>query len=264
MSMMNSSVLFGCLFAALGLAVGSFLNVVIYRLPRQKSLIRPRSSCPQCKTAIRWYLNVPLLSYLLLRGKCRDCGSKIHLRYPLVEAATAILFILFYLRYGLSVTTIGFCLFAAALVVVFLIDLEWRIIPDVITLPGIVTGLVLALFSDHLSIVSAGLGVLAGGGSFIAVGMLGRWLFKKESLGGGDIKLAAMLGAFLGPTRVFLIFFLSAGLGLLAAVGVMFFSARFRRDRILPYGPFLVLAALLAVFYGQEIIDWYSRSFLLR
>ncbi len=243
--------------ALLGLAVGSFLNVVIYRLPRNKSLIKPGSSCPGCGAMIRWYYNIPVLSYVILRGHCRNCKTQISPKYPLIEAGTAILFLVFFWRYGLTTTTVGFWLFCACLVAVFFIDLEHKIIPDKITLPGIVVGLVLALASDHIDIVSSILGVLAGGGGFLLIGLLGQKLFKKESLGGGDVKLAAMMGAFIGPLRIFLVFFLSAVLGLLVSVVVLMVSSRFRRERMLPFGPFLVLAALLVVFYGQEVIEWY-------
>jgi len=262
METMNLTPVAGCFVVAFGLAVGSFLNVIIYRLPRKKSLIRPRSSCPGCGSAIRWYLNVPVFSYLILRGRCRSCGSKISIRYPLVEAGTAALFLLFFWRYGFSVTASGFWLLSAALVVIFFIDLEWGIIPDLITLPGIILGFAFSFPGDHISVGSSALGILAGGGAFFLLGLLGQAIFKKESLGGGDIKLAAMLGAFIGPVRVFLVFIFSALLGLLISVMVLLISARFRRERILPFGPFLVLAALFLIFYGQEVIDWYGKHFL--
>ncbi len=244
----------------LGLAVGSFTNVLIHRLPRRMSLIRPRSSCPSCRTPIRWYQNIPLFSYLFLRGRCSTCNVPISLRYPIVELAGGILFVAFFWRYGFSFTTLGFWLFSLAMLAIFFIDLDCRIIPDVITLPGIGVGLVLSLISPHISIADSLLGVLAGGGSFLAVAMLGQWLFKKESMGGGDIKLAAMLGAFLGPSRIFLILILSAFIGLLVSVAVLAISEKFRKDRTIPYGPFLVMAAYIAVFYGGELLDWYART----
>ncbi len=244
----------------LGLAVGSFTNVLIYRLPRGMSLITPRSSCPSCQSPIRWYQNVPVVSYLFLRGRCSSCRRPISIRYPLVEIASGLLFVAFFWRYGYSLTTVGFGLFSLGMLAVFFIDLDCRIIPDVITLPGIGVGVVLSLASSHLSIGTSLLGVLAGGGSFLAVALLGQWLFKRESMGGGDIKLAAMLGAFLGPSRIFLILILSAIIGLAVSVIVMAISARFRKDRTIPYGPFLVMAAYIAVFYGGELIDWYTRT----
>lgn len=264
MDTFGARVIITALVAALGLAVGSFLNVVIYRLPRSKSLVTPRSSCPGCGALIRWYQNVPLLSYIFLRGRCRGCVARISPRYPLVELLTAVLFLVFFWRYGISVATAGFWFFSACLVAVFFIDLEHTIIPDKITLPGVAIGLMLAAVSDHLDFVSSILGVFAGGGSFLLVGWLGAKMFKKESLGGGDVKLAAMMGAFIGPARIFLVFVFSAVLGLLVSVVVLMISARFRRERMLPFGPFLVLAALLVVFYGQEMIDWYWRHFLIQ
>lgn len=250
------------LVALLGLVVGSFLNVVIYRLPRKKSIVLPRSSCPGCGAMIPWYFNVPVLSYIILRGRCGSCGTRISPRYPLVEICTAILFLVFFRRYGLSVTTVGFWLFGASLVAVFFIDLEHKIIPDKITLPGIVIGLALAVVGEHIDIVSSILGIFAGGGSFLLIGLLGEKLFKKESLGGGDVKLAAMMGAFVGPLRIFLVFVAAAVLGLLVSAVVLLISSRFRRERMLPFGPFLVLAALLVVFYGQKAIEWYWQYFL--
>ena len=252
------------LVSALGLAVGSFVNVIIFRLPRNKSLSRPRSFCPACETAIRWYHNVPIVSYIVLRGRCHNCRTPIPVRYPLVEMTTAALFLIFFLRYGISIATVGFWLFCAGLVAVFFIDLEHTIIPDKITLPGIVVGLVVAAVSDHIKVTSSILGIFAGGGSFLLIGWLGQKMFKKESLGGGDIKLAAMMGAFIGPSRIFLVFVLSAVLGLLTSAVVLPISPRFRRERMLPFGPFLVLAAFLVVFYGQDVIDWYWRRFLMQ
>ena len=251
------------LVAVFGLAVGSFLNVVIYRLPKKKSLLRPCSSCPSCGAPIPWYLNIPVLSYVVLRGKCHRCGAGISVRYPLVEAATAVLFLLFFLRYGLTVTTVGFWFLSAALVAVFFIDLEHGLIPDLITLPGTAAGLALAAISPHLSVPDSILGALVGGGSFLALAWLGQALFKKDSMGGGDIKLAAMLGAFLGPLRVLLIFVCSAAVGLLVSSAVLLLSPRFRRERVLPFGPFLVAATLLVAFFGQTIIDWYRSRFLV-
>ena len=262
MSHIEPNWLSALLVAVFGLAAGSFLNVVIYRLPRKKSLVRPRSSCPSCGQAIRWYLNVPLVSFLVLRGRCQSCGARISVRYPLVEAGTAALFVLFFWRYGVSMTTVGFWFLSAALVVVFFIDLDCGIIPDAITLPGIVVGVAFAAVSQHLSVVTSLLGILVGGGSFLALAWIGQALFRKDSMGGGDIKLAAMLGAFLGPLRVLLIFVFSAVIGLLVSAAVLFLSARFRRERMLPFGPFLVAAALLVVFYGQTIINWYRVHFL--
>ncbi len=258
----NLTILTNCFVVVLGLCIGSFVNVVIYRLPRKKSLIRPGSACPGCGQTIKWYLNIPVLSYLFLRGRCAGCGERISFRYPLVEMTTGILFLLFFRQYGLSVTTIGFWLLSAALVAVFFIDLDFKIIPDAITLPGIVVGLVFSLVSDHQTIVSSLLGILAGGGTFLAMGLLGQAIFKKESLGGGDIKLAAMLGAFLGPLRVFLIFISSAAIGLLVSIVILTISARFRRERLMPFGPFLVLAAILVVFYGAGFVDWYWNTFI--
>jgi len=264
MEPINLTPLVGCFVTVFGLAAGSFLNVVIYRLPRKKSLVKPGSSCPKCGMAIPWYLNVPVFSYLILLGRCHNCAFKIPIRYPLVEAGTSLLLLLFYWHYGLSVTTVGFWLLGMSLIAVFFIDLEFGIIPNAITLPGILVGFAFSIVSDHVTVTSSALGILAGGGTFYAMGVLGRVLFKKDSLGGGDVKLAAMLGAFLGPVRVFLVFMGSAFLGLIVSLVVLSFSAKFRKDRILPFGPFLVAAALVIIFYGQQIVDWYWGTFVIQ
>lgn len=243
-----------------GLAVGSFLNVVIYRLPRKIKFIMERSICPNCANRLKWYHNIPLLSFLCLRGRCAYCRERISLRYPLVELLCGLFFAYLYWQYGASFTMASYAVLAVMLLVIFFIDLDHQIIPDVISLPGIGIGLVFALLPDGIGIVPALIGMLVGGGSLYAIALLGDWLFKKESMGGGDIKMAAMLGAFLGWQQVLFVFMASAVIGLVVSVVVMFFSARLRETRMIPFGPFLALAAAVAVVYGERIIGFYLAN----
>ncbi|UCD63358.1 MAG: prepilin peptidase [Candidatus Zixiibacteriota bacterium] len=245
-----------------GLAVGSFLNVVIYRLPRKKGLAFSRSVCPRCGRQLKWYHNIPLLSYLVLRGRCAFCSAPISLRYPLVEAANAALYLFFFWRLGFEPTFFVFSLLGSALIAVFFIDLDFMIIPDSITLSGIVVGLAVSFLPNGLGPVNSLVGLLVGGGALYLIAVIGDWMFKKESMGGGDIKLSAMLGAFLGWEKVVLIFIASAFIGLVVSVVIMIFSARLRETRTIPFGPFLALAAVLSICYGQQIIDYYVAHFL--
>ena len=243
-----------------GLAVGSFLNVVIYRLPRKMKFIMERSICPNCANRLKWYHNIPLLSFLFLRGKCAFCQARISLRYPLVELLCGLFFVYLYWQYGASFTMASYAVLAVMLLVIFFIDLDHQIIPDVVSLPGIGIGLAFSLLPEGIGILPALIGMLVGGGSLYAIALLGDWLFKKESMGGGDIKMAAMLGAFLGWQKVLFVFMASAVIGLVVSVVVMFFSARVRETRMIPFGPFLALAAAVAVLYGERIIGFYVTN----
>ena len=246
----------------LGLSIGSFLNVVIYRVPRENFTASKRSVCPHCQNRLKWYHNVPLLSYLFLRGRCGFCGKKISLRYPLVEAVNTLLYLYFFWQLGLSLNFVIFAFLSSVLLAIFFIDLDFQIIPDVITLPGIVIGLGVSFAPGGIGIVSALIGFLVGGGALYLIALLGDWLFKKDSMGGGDIKMAAMLGAFLGWQKVLLVFLSSAFIGLFVSVGIMFFSEKLRKNRVVPFGPFLALAAMLAILYGDQIINFYLSNFL--
>lgn len=255
-----SVILFLTIFA-LGLTVGSFLNVCIFRIPEEKSIFFPGSHCPSCGKKIRFYDNIPVLSFLLLKGKCRYCKSKISIQYPLVELLTALLFLAAYLWQGLSLGLLSTIILGCLLIIVFVVDLKHRIIPDVITIPGIVIGLLFALISPQIKIVDSFLGLIVGGGTFYLLAILGELLFKKESMGGGDIKLAAMLGAFLGWQKLFLIFFLSAFLGSVVGILAIHLSSRIKEHRTIPYGPFLALASFVALFWGEGLIKVYLKLF---
>ncbi len=245
-----------------GICIGSFLNVLIYRIPRQQKLAMERSVCPHCERQLRWYHNLPLVSFLVLRGKCAFCEKPISWRYPLVELINGIFYVYLYWTMGLSVDLFVFAFLASSLLAVFLIDLDFQIIPDVITIPGIVLGLAVSLAPGGLGILDAAIGMVVGGGSLLLVALLGDWLFKKESMGGGDIKLAAMLGAFLGWQKVILVFIGGAAIGLVASVVLMLFMPKLRDQRVVPFGPFLATAAIVAMLYGDKIIRFYVQNFL--
>lgn len=245
-----------------GLAIGSFLNVVIYRLPRKITLITGRSRCPHCERQLKWYHNIPVISFLFLTGKCAFCSGKISLRYPIVELLNGLFYVYFYWQFSLSVEFAVYCFLTSALLVIFLIDLDFQIIPDTVTIPGMVLGLGVSLLPGGVGIIDAVIGLLVGGGSLYAIAVLGDWLFKKESMGGGDIKMAAMLGAFLGWQKVLFVFISSAVIGLLVSVFLMLFSAKLRRERVVPFGPFLATAAMLAIFFGDRVINFYLTQWV--
>jgi leader peptidase (prepilin peptidase)/N-methyltransferase len=245
----------------MGLALGSFLNVCIYRIPLNKSILFPRSLCPICGAKIRAWDNIPLISFILLKGKCRKCNGRISLQYPLVEFITSSLIVIAYLRFGLSWEFAAKTILVLSLIGIFFIDLNHRIIPDVFTLPGIALGLVFSFFAESPSVVNSLMGILVGGVMFYLSAILGEFLFKKESMGGGDIKLAMMLGAFLGWQKILLVFLLSAILG--AAIGGMglFLSKQVKETKMIPFGPFLALASILAIFFGDVLISAYVKAF---
>lgn len=259
---MNPEVILSIYAFGLGAFIGSFLNVLIHRLPRKENFVTGRSHCPKCNEMIRWYDNIPLLSFVILRAKCRRCKAPISWRYPAVELVTALFFLLAYTLYGLSFHTMVAAIFFSMLLVVTFIDFEYYIIPDRITYPGMVLGLGLSFVNPLVTPLDALIGLVAGGSSLYLLAILGDYLFKKESLGGGDIKLAAMLGAFLGWKNIIFIFFGAAVLGLIFAVGQMVISRKEGAGRMIPFGPFLSLAALLALFFGEMLIDFYVHDIL--
>jgi len=244
----------------LGAVIGSFLNVCIYRIPEGQSIVSPPSRCPQCGTRIRWYQNVPLLSYLLLGGHCGSCRARISPRYPLVECLTAVLFVLVVWRFGLQPFVPVLWLLVAALVTITFIDLDHQIIPDVISLPGIAIGFLCSFLIPWVDWLDSLLGILFGGGSLLLIAWGYEKLTGKEGMGGGDIKLLAMLGAFLGWRAILPIVFFSSLIGTLVGVPVMLVSGKGRRLAI-PFGPFLALGALVYLFWGPQLIRWYLHLF---
>jgi len=249
------------LFAA-GLSIGSFLNVVICRLPRNKSVIWPRSYCPSCKKVIPFYFNVPVVSYLILRGRCRYCKAKISPRYLIIELISGLTVVGYFMYFGLNLQAAAAVVLTLVLIPVFFIDFEHRIIPDVISIPGIAIGFGLSFVTAEPGWIGSLIGILLGGGGLLSLGLLGDYLFKKESLGGGDVKLAAMLGAFLGWQKVLFVFISSALLGLIGAVVMMALSKQMRETHQIPFGPFLAAAAVMALFFGDRVISLYLEHFL--
>ena len=238
----------------LGLIIGSFLNVCIYRLPRQESIISPASHCPSCKSPIKVYDNIPIISFLNLRGRCRTCSAAISKQYPLVEAIHAVGYLALFHRFGHSIETVIYGAFFSALVVITFIDLFHQIIPDVITYPGIPLCLVLASTVLPLGPVQAAIGCLIGGGLFFLIAILSEALLKREGMGGGDIKLVAMIGALVGWDKVLLAIFSASLFGSIISMSLMLFRVINRRD-LIPFGPFLAIGALIALFWGNPILD---------
>ena len=245
--------------ALFGLVIGSFLNVCIHRLPLKQSVVRPGSRCPDCGYALRWYDNVPVVSYAMLGGKCRSCARPISMQYPLIEAMTALVFVMHWYAFGATAMLPVRILFACALIVLFMIDLEHQILPDVITLPGIVIGLVVSVFLPPGPVQSL-LGILLGGGLLWAIAEAWLRLRKVEAMGFGDVKMLAMVGAWLGVKMVVVTFVLSSMMG--GVVGAVLIASR-RADMAtrVPFGTMLAVAALIASLYGGPLLVWYLSRF---
>lgn len=240
-----------------GALIGSFLNVCIYRLPRHESVAWPGSHCPTCAHPIAWYDNLPLLSYLLLAGRCRHCAVRIPWRYPVVEALNALGYVGLLWFFGPSWMTVVYGVLYSALLVVAGTDLTHKIIPNVITFPGMVVGLLSAATVLPLGLVNGLIGLLVGGGILWVLAWASPYLFGKEGMGGGDIKLLGMIGAFLGWKPALMTIMVGSFLG--SVVGVTLIAARvIKREDYIPFGPFLVCGALIALFFGQSILDWYQ------
>jgi leader peptidase (prepilin peptidase)/N-methyltransferase len=241
--------------ALLGLSVGSFLNVCVHRLPRRQSLVHPGSRCPHCGYELRWYDNIPLVSYLLLRGQCRKCRQPIAIRYPALELATLILFLVHGAVFGWTALLAVRLVFACAMVVLFAIDLEHHLLPDAVTLPGIAAGLLVSTVLPP-GILDSLLGLLIGGGVLWLIGEAYFRYSGQEGMGGGDVKMLAMIGAFLGWKLVLVTLVLSSVAGSL--IGLLVIA--FRRGGLkyaLPYGTFLALGALAASLVGERLVNWY-------
>ncbi len=240
----------------LGAMIGSFLNVCIVRLPEERSIVRPPSHCPTCGHEIAWYDNVPVLSYVLLRGQCRTCATRISPLYPTVELLTGALAVALWMRLGTTVAFAGYFAFPAALVTITFIDLDHRIIPDVISLPGIAVGLAVSFVSPLVTPLGALLGALAGGGILLAIAGAYQAIRGQEGMGGGDIKLLAMIGAFLGWQSVFVTLMVASLIGSVIGVGLMLYQ-RADTKLAIPFGPFLAGGALVSLFFGDRILAFY-------
>jgi len=261
----------------LGVVIGSFLNVVILRLPNEEPISMPRSRCPHCKKIIRWYDNVPILSYILLGGRCRQCKKPISIRYPLIEALSGIVSVLLFLKLGLSIEWAIFFAFSAALIALGFIDLDHRILPDPITLNGIWIGVLVSVFLAQpsplisrlfrtlgveatnpriIAITASVLGAIVGGGLLWAVAEAYLKLRGVEGMGFGDVKMMAMVGAFLGAPLALLTIMIGSLLG--SVIGLILIRyANKSREYELPFGTFLTVAGIIAVLYGDEMLTWY-------
>lgn len=237
----------------LGAIIGSFLNVVILRLPTDdESIIFPASHCPRCQNPLSWYENIPILSFLVLRGRCSHCQARISLQYPTVELCMALLSAAIFHRFGLTITAAGYLLFCAALLVIIWIDFQHQIIPDVISLPGILMGLIFSLASPALTWQDSLIGLLLGGGVLYTIALFYFLWRKQEGMGGGDIKLLAMIGAFLGWQALPFVIFASSLSGSCIGILAMIKQGKGGKTRI-PFGPFLSLAALAYLFFQEQV-----------
>jgi leader peptidase (prepilin peptidase) / N-methyltransferase len=243
-------------FVVAGMLVGSFLNVVIARVPERRSLWSPRSACPGCGSPIAWYDNIPILSFLVLRGRCRACGTSIPWRYPIVEGLTACLFAAAAWRFGPTLDAVVAAALLAVLVAVTAIDLERQIIPDVITLPGILAGALANLATSRVPWLESLIGIVVGGGVFLVI-----ILASGGGMGAGDMKLGAMLGAFLGWKVVLLSVFVAVVIGGVLAVALIATGVRGRKDPI-PFGPFLAAGGAAGLLWGERVVRWYLSGFV--
>lgn len=277
---------FSVLSFCFGACVGSFLNVCVFRIPRELSVVTPRSFCPHCKAGIAWYDNVPLLSFVLLRAKCRQCRGRISPRYFLIELLTAVLFLMIWLKYtGVGRLPLGlvpvydnrislvfiYWLATGGLLLGTFIDLEHMIIPDRVSIGGVIAGLILsAIFPEmhgesifYRGLARSAVGAAVGGGLLWAVAIIGSWVFKKEAMGMGDVKLLAAIGAFLGWGSVLFCLFFSSLVG--AVVGIsLVLSRRKEMQSKIPFGPYLALAAQVWMLWGPAIVGWYLDLLLGR
>lgn len=240
-----------------GIAFGSFLNVAIYRLPLGKSLLKPRSSCPHCGAAIGVMENIPVVSYIMLRGRCSHCAAGISPRYLIVEILGGLLTAFAVYYFGLNVKGLETALLSLAFIAIFFIDLDHNIIPDFFTLPGVVIGFAVSLVPGAFVIWSQSLfGILIGAGAFFLIRIMGKMIFKKEALGLGDVKFAAMLAAFVGWQSLLLVLVLASLFGSVAGIALICLSGRGRKSYI-PFGPFLVIGAWISIYFGDSIIRAY-------
>jgi leader peptidase (prepilin peptidase)/N-methyltransferase len=243
-----------------GISFGSFLNVLIHRLPLKKSLVNPPSECPKCGSRVRFYDNIPIVSYIILGGKCRHCKKNISLRYPLIEVLSGLLTVYAFYSFGFSVKGIEVACLSLIFLAIFFIDLDHTIIPDVFTLPGIIIGFVISLVPGAIIGWKHSLiGIVVGGGAFLLVGIIGQIIFKKEALGFGDVKYAAMVGAFLGWKNLILMLIIASFLGSIIGISLIYLSGRKGKSTYIPFGPFLTVGAWIAIYFGEDLIRAYLK-----
>ncbi len=238
-------------FFLLGAAVGSFLNVVIHRLPEGKSLLNPPSHCPICGKSIRWFDNIPIISYIILKGECRDCGTSIPIRYLIVESITAFVYLYSYIHYGLSLELLTFLIFTTLLIPIFFIDLREMLIPDALSISGIIIGLILGIFRGItiVSLIGAAIGVVY----VLIIIYLGKSIYKRDVMGMGDVKLSAMIGAFVGWANFLLTILISSLLGSIYGI-IQIRRGKSSMKSIIPYGPFLAIGGFITFLFGKWII----------
>lgn len=253
--MLNPAIVF--IVFLFGMCIGSFLNVCIYRLPTSKSITEPpRSVCPSCNNHIRFYDNIPVLSYLWLKGRCRHCNASISFRYLVVELMTGTVAIGTLFHFGLTLESLVYFVFISALFVITFIDIDHKIIPDVITLPGILIGLVASFALPTVTFKDSIIGLLAGGGSLWMVAWAYYLITRKDGMGGGDIKLLAMIGTIVGLKGIIFTIFVSSAVGTVVGITVMIVKGKNMKFAV-PFGPFLSIGAITYIFLGQEIIYLY-------
>ena len=257
---MDTQLITAVYLGILGAMVGSFLNVCIYRFPQGGSIVVPRSRCPRCGTPIRWYDNIPLVSFILLRGKCRTCGGQISIQYPLVEAAGAALLVVLYCKVGLSFDLLEDAILLFILLGIAVTDVRTYTIPDGFSVSGIVLGLLLSFLPGGITPLESLIGLLVGGGSLYLVALIGEFIFKKEAMGGGDVKMLAMIGAFLGWPGVLFTLFVGSLTGSFIFGWINFVL---RKKKLVPFGMFLAIGAGVYTFAGPELIAWYLSFFNL-
>jgi len=254
----------------LGSVVGSFLNVCVYRLPRNESVVRPRSRCPKCGNSIAWYDNIPVISWLVLGARCRYCREVISWQYPVVEAITGFLFAVVFWRFGITVATPVYMLLAAGLVLVTFVDLTDWTIPNEVTFPGIPLGITCSLVAMFYKesgfivddVLTSLAGVVLGGGVLYLLDKIALLVFKKRGMGFGDVKLLAMLGAFTGWQGVLVILMLSSVIGSIVGIALMVLESRKgvkKEAHYLPFGPYLATAGVVYLFFGQAMISAYTH-----
>lgn len=242
-----------------GLIFGSFANVCIYRMPRNMSIVKPNSHCTNCNTFIKWYDNIPILSYILLKGKCRNCNSPISIKYPLVEFFCGILFLSMYYLYGFTFMLIPFCIFVFSLLVTTVIDFEFKIIPDEISFMLIIVGIATSFFNLSLGetiwqrVLGSFLGFLAGGGSLFVIAYIGKLIFKQDAMGGGDIKIMAGIGAFVGWDKVLFAIFVASLFGSIVGI-ILIICKKIGRKQEMPFGPYLAIASYLTLFFSPQVV----------
>jgi len=249
---LQGQILLGIYTFLFGLAIGSFLNVCIYRLPKDESIVHPPSRCTLCGWQLRWYENIPVLSYILLRGKCSNCRMPVSFQYPIVELTTGLIFLLNYYVYGIGLIFFTNIIFTAIVLALAITDARSYLLPDVLTIGGLVFGVGLSLFSGGMTPQESIFGSIVGGGILFVVAWLGEIVFKKEAMGGGDIKMMAMIGTFVGWQGALLTIFLGSLFGTL-----IFAPISLKTKKLVPFGVFLAIGGTVALYFGRALIQKY-------